>query len=76
MIPVTLSQLTRLIAAETFRGLSMQKCFGDVFGDAEATRLFVAAAGASFMTRLVLLDLQDVPEDVVEIAEVINARPQ
>ena len=79
-VPAALPELTRLIAAGALRELKMSDIGGrvDVFDEAhdESTGLFVAAAQASAMTKLKLIGLMDVPENVVEAAAYINARQQ
>ena len=75
VVPATLPQLSRLIAAGALRELEVHNNGVQMFDATHAsTRLFVAAVRASAMTSLRLLDLGDVPANIVEAAEFINAR--
>ena len=74
--PVTLLELTRLIAAGVLRELLMTLNLL-IFDEAEeSTRLFVAAVRASAMTRLQLRGLRDLPDTVADVVAFIKARPQ
>ena len=79
--PAALPELTRFIAAGALRELSIDNDalydeeVVQVFDEAhESTRLFVAAVQASALTMLRLVNLGDLPANVVEAAAFINAR--
>ena len=75
VVPASIPQLTRLNAAGTLRELKVHNGGVEMFDKAhESTRLFVAAARASALTKLDLNGLGDVPENVAEAAAFINAR--
>ena len=75
VVPATLPQLSRLIAAGALRQLEMHNAGVAIFdGTHESTRLFVAVVRASAMTALRLVNWGDLPANVVEAAEFINVR--
>ena len=78
IVPATLPHLTRLIAAGALRELIVHNDDqAELFDEAhESTRLFVAAVGASAITQLRLYGMKVLPENVIEAAALINARPQ
>ena len=74
VVPAALPELTRLIAAGALRELKVQNDHDEMFDLAhESTRLFVTAVRASAMTWLGLVGLGDVPANVEEAADFINA---
>ena len=78
VVPAVLPHLIRLIAAGALRELVLLSNEGvEMFGEAhESTRLFVAAVRASAVTRLSLINMGVITENVAEAAAFINARQQ
>ena len=75
--PVTLPELTRLIAAGMLRELTVRDHGVEMFDEAhESTRLFVAAVRTSAMTMLELNGFGVLPASVVDAAALINAPEQ
>ena len=75
IVPASLPQLFRLIAAGALRELEVDNAGVAMFdGTHESTWLFVDVVRASAMTALRLVRLGDLPADIVEAAEFINTR--